>query len=66
MHGTTSGHYGKSGILTILRGVWRSGALFRGVVPGLTRSTIANGTGMVVYKEIETFMRENRPQDSEQ
>jgi hypothetical protein len=56
----SSGHYGKSSIFTLLADVTRSGALFRGVLPGLTRSTIANGCGMVVYKEIEAVMRRHQ------
>lgn len=31
----------------------RGGLLFRGVLPGLARSTVANGSAMVAYKKIE-------------
>ena len=30
----------------------KSGAMFRGIMPGLVRSSIANGCSMVVYKEV--------------
>lgn len=33
----------------LLRDVVRSGALYRGLLPGLARSTVANGAGMFMY-----------------
>jgi solute carrier family 25 carnitine/acylcarnitine transporter 20/29 len=36
--------------LSLLRSNMASGRMFRGVVPGLVRSTIANGTSMVMYE----------------
>ena len=35
----------------LLANAFREGALFRGLLPGLVRSSIANGTSMVVYKK---------------
>ena len=36
----------------LLANAARDGALFRGLLPGLVRSSIANGTSMVVYKRV--------------
>ena len=36
----------------LLANAARDGALFRGLLPGLVRSSIANGTSMVVYKTV--------------
>ena len=36
----------------LLANAFREGALFRGLLPGLVRSSIANGTSMVVYKRV--------------
>ena len=36
----------------LLANAFREGALFRGLLPGLVRSSIANGTSMVVYKKV--------------
>lgn len=44
----------------VLRDVVRSGALFRGLAPGMARSTISNGCAMVAYKEVERLLRERR------
>ena len=38
--------------LALLSNAARDGALFRGLLPGLVRSSIANGTSMVVYKKV--------------
>ena len=32
------------------------GALYRGLVPGLVRSSIANGTSMMVYKRVHAAL----------
>jgi hypothetical protein len=48
-----SGHYPGKSPWTILRDAIRDGHLYRGLVPGLTRSFIANGCSMVVYKHVE-------------
>ena len=54
-----SGLYEGRGIGPLLKDVWRSGKLYRGLLPGLTRSTIANGMGMWVYKKVEAALNEN-------
>lgn len=43
-------------IFQLLRENYSSGRLFRGVVPGLIRSTIANGSSMVVYEYVQTTL----------
>ena len=48
-----SGNFGE-GALSLLRRNMKSGQLFRGVIPGLMRSTIANGCSMVVYEFVHT------------
>jgi len=48
-----SGNYvGKSSYALLVEAA-RTGLLFRGVAPGLMRSTVANGCAMVVYKKVE-------------
>ena len=49
-------HDGKS-MGRLLGDVFRTGAMFRGLLPGLLRSTIANGSAMVVYKKTESFLK---------
>jgi hypothetical protein len=44
-----SGNYKGKGISVLLSDIVGSGALFRGLAPGLIRSTLANGVGMVVF-----------------
>ena len=48
-----SGNFGE-GAVSLLKRNLASGQLFRGVVPGLARSTIANGCSMVVYEYVHT------------
>ena len=36
----------------------KTGRLFRGVVPGLVRSSIANGSSMVIYEKVHTSLTE--------
>jgi solute carrier family 25 carnitine/acylcarnitine transporter 20/29 len=50
---------GKTAV-SLLRGVVKSGAMFRGLVPGLMRSTIANGTAMVIYRRTMDVLTEQR------
>lgn len=46
-----SGNYdAKSSSLSLLKDNIKSGRMFRGVVPGLARSSVANGSSMVVYE----------------
>lgn len=49
-----SGNYDNNkSTLTLLQENMRTGRLFRGVLPGLVRSTIANGSSMVVYEWVQ-------------
>ena len=50
-----SGNYDASySALRMLRDNMASGRMFRGVLPGLARSTIANGCSMVVYEKVHS------------
>lgn len=52
-----SGNYdNKKSTLTLLQENMRTGRLFRGVMPGLVRSTFANGSSMVVYEWVQTTL----------
>jgi len=53
-----SGNYRDKSIGRLLIDVFRSGQMFRGVVPGLMRSTIANGSSLVVYKWVEAALND--------
>jgi len=53
-----SGNYAGVGLQQLLRANVASGALFRGLVPGLSRSTIANGSSMVVYEYVHKALSE--------
>ena len=59
-----SGNYGTQGIGALLKDTWQSGRLYRGLLPGLARSTVANGLGMVVYKEVEKRLRQEEDEDN--
>ena len=41
-----------------MKDVWRTGLIYRGLLPGLTRSTVANGLSMVVYKKVEALLKD--------
>ena len=51
------------GIVKLLSDTFRSGRMFRGLLPGLARSTIANGSGMVALKKTEAYLRETFPDE---
>eukprot|EP00457_Paulinella_chromatophora_P013613 gb/GEZN01013938.1/.p1 GENE.gb/GEZN01013938.1/~~gb/GEZN01013938.1/.p1 ORF type:complete len:271 (-),score=21.66 gb/GEZN01013938.1/:91-903(-) len=51
-----SGKYGDKGMFGLLRDVIRTRSMFKGLVPGLVRSTLANGCAMVALKETEKFL----------
>lgn len=52
-----SGNYDeKKSTLNLLQENMRNGRLFRGVVPGLVRSSLANGSSMVVYEWVQTTL----------
>ena len=53
-----SGNYHGKGLAVLVRDIVTSGSLFRGLLPGLARSTIANGTSMVVYKKVEHWLKQ--------
>ncbi len=53
-----SGNYDGSGGFNLLKKNFEKGVLFRGVVPALFRSTIANGTSMVVYEFVHSSLSE--------
>ena len=53
-----SGKYAGKSPAVLIADIFRSGLLYRGLLPGLTRSTFANGLSMVVYKKVEAGLRE--------
>lgn len=54
-----SGKYEGKSMLHVLKDAQQSGHLYRGLVPGLTRSFLANGSSMVVYKRVEAELQNN-------
>lgn len=53
-----SGKYEGKSLSYLMRSVITSGLLFRGLVPGLSRSTIANGLSMMAYEKVEKFLQD--------
>lgn len=53
-----SGNFRDKGLVYLLKDLFVTGKMFRGVVPGLMRSTISNGCAMVVYKKCEAYLNE--------
>ena len=51
-----SGNYSNESALKLQRNNIKNGNMFRGLVPGLARSTIANGCSMVVYEYVHTTL----------
>ena len=51
-----SGNYASKGTFQLLQENFSTGRLFRGLVPGLVRSTIANGSSMVMYEYVLTTL----------
>lgn len=51
-----SGNYASKSTFQLLQENIQTGRLFRGLVPGLVRSTIANGSSMVVYEFVLTTL----------
>jgi hypothetical protein len=51
-----SGNYKGVPLSTLVLDVVRSGRLFRGLLPGLMRSTIANGTAMVAFSHTKAAL----------
>lgn len=56
-----SGNYAGKSYFHLVKDIITTGKIFRGLLPGLTRSTVANGSSMVVYKKVEELLKsENR------
>jgi solute carrier family 25 (mitochondrial carnitine/acylcarnitine transporter), member 20/29 len=53
-----SGKYQHKSYGYLISDIISTGKLFRGILPGLTRSTIANGCSMMVYKRVESWLKE--------
>ena len=53
-----SGKFEGESMTYILRDIFRAGHLFQGLLPGLTRSFIANGSSMVVYTRVEKELKQ--------
>lgn len=53
------------GMLNLLKDSYKSGALYRGLMPGLTRSALANGLSMVVYKRVENMLKDSVEQQTD-
>ena len=51
-----SGNYDGKSVWELFFTNLRSGRLFRGILPGLARSTMANGLSMVVYEYVHTLL----------
>jgi hypothetical protein len=52
-----SGNYSKSdGSIKLLYDNFKQGKMLRGLLPGLARSTIANGSSMVVYETVHALL----------
>ena len=52
-----SGNYDENkSVLRLLHENMRNGRLFRGLLPGLVRSSMANGSSMVVYEKVHTTL----------
>mmetsp|Transcript_40586 Transcript_40586/g.114838 ORF Transcript_40586/g.114838 Transcript_40586/m.114838 type:complete len:291 (+) Transcript_40586:70-942(+) len=56
-----SGLFPGASSFALLSEAARSGRLFRGLLPGLARSTVANGSAMVAYKKIEELADQELP-----
>ena len=53
-----SGKYKDQSLFVLVKDIFTKGYIFRGLVPGLLRSTIANGCSMVAYKRVEDILNE--------
>jgi hypothetical protein len=52
-----SGNYDdKKGLVQLFHENFQNGRFFRGLVPGLIRSSIANGSSMVVYEYVQSTL----------
>ena len=53
-----SGNYKNTNYFLILKDVFKKGLFFRGLFPGLTRSTVANGLSMMAYDNVDKLLKE--------
>ena len=53
-----SGQYKNQSFKYLIRDIFTKGLIFRGLVPGIIRSSIANGFSMVALKATEKFLHE--------
>jgi len=53
-----SGKYEGQGMFSILRDTVKQGHMYRGLLPGLTRSFVANGCSMEVYVRVEKWLKD--------
>lgn len=53
-----SGNYGSTSTIGLLSTNLQTGRLFRGLVPGLVRAAITNGSSMVLYDYIHNLLTE--------
>jgi solute carrier family 25 carnitine/acylcarnitine transporter 20/29 len=58
-----SGNYTGKSFTYLLSDVIRTGKFFNGIVPGLVRSSIANGCSMVVYRKVQDWFAAQRLKD---
>ena len=55
-----SGRYDGMGMWALLRDTAKSGAIYRGLGPGLMRSFVSNGVGMEAYAYTSKWLRANK------
>ena len=51
-----SGNFENHSAFSLLRQAANSGKMYRGLLPGLARSSIANGCSMSVYVKVKNFL----------
>lgn len=52
--------YANMRYIDLMRDIIKKKLLFRGLLPGLSRSFIANGFSMVAYDKVDRFMKDLR------
>ena len=60
-----SGNFQGQNFAQLVAGAVRSGTAFRGLAPGLARSTVANGCSMVVFARVKAMLEEEDGDDEE-
>lgn len=58
-----SGKFEGRSLGSILKIVIKDRLIFKGLLPGLMRSTVANGLSMIVYKKVEAVLKENKERE---